>query len=296
MLAHLLHPPIGHRRGGDEDLGVGLLSQHRLVHVSGAAHVQALHATRRLKRHGARNQGHLGARFAGRSRDGKPHLAAGEVGDAAHRVDGFKGGTGGDQNPAPTQALGLEMGHHVLQDLLRLEHAAVPRLPARLIALPHAQHHRPVGLELGHIALRGRVRPHLSVHGRRQDQGHAIDGSGQAHQAEQFVGPAMDQFGHEIRAGRRHHDGIGFTAQVDVGHVVGFARVPLRGVHRPVGQGLHGDGGDELGRGLGHDHLHRGPLFDHGPAQLRRFVAGDAPAQAQDDVFVGQIIHTDVIL
>jgi hypothetical protein len=48
-------------------------------------------------------------------------------------------------------------------------------------------------LHLRHVALRGRVRPHLAVHGRRQQQRHALDGPRQAQQAQQLVGPPLRQ-------------------------------------------------------------------------------------------------------
>ena len=44
---------------------------------------------------------------------------------------------------------------------------------------------------------------------------------------EQLIGPAMQQFGKKIGTGWCHHNGIGLSAQVDVGHVVGLAGIPL---------------------------------------------------------------------
>ena len=67
---------------------------------------------------------------------------------------------------------------------------------------------------------------------------------------------------------------------------VGLAGIPLRDIHRPVGQGLQGHRCHELGRSLRHDHLNRRPSFDQGTAQLRRFVASDATTQTQNNVFI----------
>ena len=72
----------------------------------------------------------------------------------------------------------------------------------------------------------------------------------------------MQEFGHEVGAGRCHHDGVGLSAQVDVRHVVGLTRIPLRNIDRAIGQGLQRDWCDELGRSLRHHHLHRRPSFD----------------------------------
>ena len=101
----------------------------------------------------------------------------------------------------------------------------------------------------------------------------------------------MQQLGHEVGAGRRDEDGVRLAAEVDVRHVVGLARIPLRVIDRAVGQGLHGDRRDELARGLGHHHLHGRARLDQGAAKLGRLVAGDAPGQPQDDVFSGEIVH-----
>jgi hypothetical protein len=106
------------------------------------------------------------------------------------------------------------------------------------------------------------VRPHLAVHGRRQQQRHALDGARQAHQAQQLIRPPLRQLRDEVGAGRRDHDGVGLAAQVDVRHVVGLARVPLRHVDRPARQRLHGHRRDELAGRLGHHHLHGGAGLD----------------------------------
>jgi hypothetical protein len=75
-----------------------------------------------------------------------------------------------------------------------------------------------------------------------------------------------------------------FAAEVDVRHVVGLARVPLAGEHRPAGQRLHRHRGDELLGGLGHHHLHGGPGLDQFARQLGGLVAGDAAGQPQHDM------------
>ena len=48
------------------------------------------------------------------------------------------------------------------------------------------------------------------------------------------------------------------AAEVDVGHVVAGARVPLAGVTLRPESACHGDRGDELLGRLGHHHLHGG--------------------------------------
>ena len=236
-----------------------------------------------------------------RTGDGKSHLAAGQVGDATHGVNGLIGGASAHQHVLACQHLGLEKSHQLGQQFFGLQHAAVAHLAAGLVALPHIQHVDAVGLELRHIALRGGVGPHFAVHGGGHDQGHRVQRACQAHEAEQVVGTAVHQLFHEVGTGRGHQNGIGPTAQVDVGHVVahtrariragGFARVPLRAEHGSPGQRLQRHRGDELHGRIGHDHLHRGTGLDQVAAQLGRLVAGNAPGEAQNKVFSSKVFH-----
>jgi membrane protein YqaA with SNARE-associated domain len=104
----------------------------------------------------------------------------------------------------PASSLGWKKAIQRVAQLGRFQHAAVAHFAAGLVAAAGAQQGGAVGHHLGHIALRGRVRPHLAVHGRRHQQRAALDRAGQAQQAEQVVGPALRQLGDEIGAGRRH--------------------------------------------------------------------------------------------
>ena len=160
------------------------------------------------------------------------------------------------------QHLGLKMSDQVFQNFFGLEHATVAHLATGLVPLPHLQHMRAIRAQLRDIALGGRVGPHLAVHGRRQQEGHLVKGARQAHQAEEIVGAAMQQLGHEVGTRRGHQNCVRFPPQVDVGHVVGLSGIPLGDVDRPVGEGLHRHRRHELGRCFGHDHLHRGASFD----------------------------------
>ena len=101
----------------------------------------------------------------------------------------------------------------------------------------------------------------------------------------------MQQFGHEVGTGGCHQDGMGMAGQVDVRHVVGLTRIPLRHINGLIRQGLHRHWGHKLGSSFGHNHLYGRPLFHQGTAQLCGFVASDAAAQAQHDMFVGQVTH-----
>ena len=72
-----------------------------------------------------------------------------------------------------------------------------------------------VGPDLRHVALRGRVAPHLPVHRRRNQQRRFAR---QAQRRQQVVGQAVGQLGDEVGGGRRDHDGVDAARQLDVRH------------------------------------------------------------------------------
>jgi hypothetical protein len=181
-------------------------------HILCRFNVDAGHAARRGQAHRAGHQGHIGAGFTGCARNGKTHLAARQVGDAAHRVDGLVGGAGRDQHMLAGQRFGRKESNHVFKNLLGLQHAAVAGLAAGLETAAHTQHRGAIGIQLNKVALRGRMRVHLTVHGRRHQQRHLVDGTGQAHQAQQVVGAAVQQLGHEVGAHGRDQDGVALRA------------------------------------------------------------------------------------
>ena len=148
-----------------------------------------------------------------------------------------------------------------------------------------------IGLKLGHIALRGRIGPHFTVHGRGHEQGHFVDRARQTHQTEQVVGAAMQELGQKIGTGRRHQNGVGLAAQIDVRHVVGFTGIPLRGVDGTPRQGLHGHRSHKVFGRVGHHHLHARPGFDQRTAQLSRFKASNAARESQNQMFSSQCVH-----
>ena len=80
--------PVGHRGGGDEHVVPRApAAAPRRASAARCLHVDARHAARRGQVHRAGDQRDLGAGLGRRARDREAHLAAGQVGDAAHRVD-----------------------------------------------------------------------------------------------------------------------------------------------------------------------------------------------------------------
>ena len=76
----------------------------------------------------------------------------------------------------------------------------------------------------------------------------------------------------------------------------GILEIPVEGVHQALagGEGLEGDGVDEIGGVLGHQHLDIGvELFEHG-CQRSDLVGGDGASDGQNDGFIFQ--HWDLLL
>ena len=288
LRGHFGGAPVGHGGGGNQHIGSLQRGLQGGLHLQGRFHIHPRHAMRRGQVHGAGDQRDLRARQARRARNGKAHLAAGAVGEAPHGVDGFKRRPGRDHHAAARQCLRGERGDDFFQQFGRLQHAAIARFAAGLRAKAHGQHARAVSGRLPHVALRGRVRPHFTVHGGRQQQRRALARARQAQQREQIVRPACRQTGQKVGAGGGHEDGVCLAAQLDVRHAIGGAFVPLRGEHRLAGERLHRRGRDEVLRAFAHGHLHAGARLREQAAQLGGLVAGHAACQAQKDAAARQ--------
>ena len=63
--------------------------------------------------------------------------------------------------------------------------------------------------------------------------------------------------------------------------------VAVKGVHHALvtGQGLKGDGSDELGGVFGHDDLHIGPQLAQCAGHIGHLIGGNAAGDAQKDAF-----------
>ena len=106
VFASAVGPPVGHGGRGDEYVGELGLRLRGVQHVLRRFHVDACHPARRGQAHRPCDQRDVGAGFARRPCNGETHLAAGQVGDAAHRIDRFESGAGRDQHLFPASRLG----------------------------------------------------------------------------------------------------------------------------------------------------------------------------------------------
>ena len=252
------------------------------MHFQCATYVDPRDATGDRLADRAADQRDRRASITGRPRQGEAHLAAGEVGDAAHRVDALEGRPGGDQDMLPGQHLGLEVGDDGVEDFRCFEHPSFADFATRLFATGWAEQGDAIAAQGGDVALRGRVAPHLAVH-RRGEQQRAV--ARQRQGGEQVVGEAVGKLGKTVRRGRGDEQQVGFAGEGDVRHAVRRVRRPGVGDHRLAGERLEGQRGDEAGGSLAHRHLYGRALFDQQADEFGGLVGGNAASDAEEDVF-----------
>ena len=195
--------------------------------------------------------------LAGGARDGKAHLAAGRVGDAAHRVDGLEGRPGGDQQRRPASSFGWKKAIISSHSSCASSMRPSPISPQAWSPPPGPASWAPSARSLRHVALRGRVRPHLAVHRRRQQQRAALDGPRQAQQRlSSSSARPVASWPIKVGTGQRHQDRDRHSRVrlmwpwrwVRVSHWLSIAVGPSACIGQP---------GDELAGRFGHHHLHR---------------------------------------
>jgi hypothetical protein len=172
-------------------------------------------------------------------------------------------------------------GERCVADHFGLGHAA----KAALAALGHFAFHRAdeieaVGLQLGEIALRRRVRPHVRVHGRRHQ--HRFVG-GEQNSGGEIVGEAGGGFGHEVGGGGRDDDEIGLAREADVADIEFLRLIEQIGEDALADECASSERGDEALRRFRHHHAHGDAGFFQAADQLERFVSGDAAANDEQD-------------
>ena len=166
------------------------------------------------------------------ARDREAHLAARQVGDAAHRVDRLEGRAGGDQHAAcraapwagrrrsarravpPARACGRR----------RSRRRPGRRLPGPSTVAPSARSCATLRCVAGCA--------HISrfIAGATSSGQRSIGRARHSRLSRSSARPCSE-LGDEVGAGRRDQHRVGLARQVDVRHVVRLARVPLARVH-----------------------------------------------------------------
>ena len=229
------------------------------------------------------DEGHVRAPHGGGAGQCVAHLAGGMVGQVAHGVQCLLGGPGGHGDTHSGQVLGPGDGvQDVLDEHIFLRQATTAHILAGQHTALGGDDREAIPLQRGEVVLRDGVFQHAGVHG----GGNQLGAFGrQHHGGEHIVGDAVGHFGDHVGRGGGHQDHVGLFGQRDVGDLE--FEVAVKGVHHALvaGQGLKGDGSDELGGVFGHDDLHIGPQLAQCAGHIGHLIGGNAAGDAQKDAF-----------
>ena len=131
---------------------------------------------------------------------------------------------------------------------------------------------------------RGRVRPHLAVHGGSNDE-RCAGGEGDAGQ--RVVGESASEAGQRGGGGGCDEQQVGAIGQLDVARTQSGLLVEDIGGDGIFAQRLQGERSDEALRGAGHDDMDVVAAFDEQAREVGGFVSGDGAGDAEDDGFAG---------
>ena len=188
---------------------------HGFVHFFGRNDRHCFDTVRGCDRSGAGNERHIGSRFQGGLRNGVALLAGAAVGDAAHGIQCFKGGTGRDNEALTLQNLRRKQARGVCCNLFGLNHSACARNAARKLSARGSEHGKAVGLELSDVALSARFGPHIAVHCRTYgNRTGACENNG----THQVVGKAVGGLGQDVGGGRRDDQQVAVARERQVLH------------------------------------------------------------------------------
>ena len=179
------------------------------------------------------------------------------------------------------------MGDVIQQDL-RLRHLSAAHRLAGQQAAGGGDDLKAIPFQGGDVVLGDGVFQHGRVHG-RGDQLLAL--GRQDHGGQHVVRDAVGELGDDVRRGRGDENEVRCLRQGDVGDIV--LEIPGEGIHHApvVGQGLKGQGGDELGGVLGHDDVDLRPGLPQGAGHVGNFIGGNAPGDAQQHALSFQVFH-----
>ncbi len=162
--------------------------------------------------------------------------------------------------------------------MLRLQHPPRAGFAAGLIAEPGTENRDTACSELRDIGAGRGIRPHHTVH-RRRNVDRRFRGETQGR--EEIVRHAGGKASEKVGTGRRNDDLVGPAREFDMPHRGLGACVPDTGSHRRTGDRLKSEGRNELLGAGGHHHPDLGTARAQPAHQVRRFVRCDATSDAE---------------
>jgi hypothetical protein len=210
---------------------------------------------------------------------GIAHLAAGAVGDVAHRVERLLRGTGRHQHRFALQVAWPQQTRDVRGDDFRVRQTPRAGHAAGQVAAAGFHDGVPALAQNLQVGARGGVLPHVYVHGGRHH--HRADES-QVHRGEKIVGQPMGHLGHQVGRRRSDRQDLVLLGHGDV--FDGALDGEQVGEHFAPGQRGKREGPDEFLRGRGHDDADLMVLLHEQTRQLRGFVGRYTSTDPQDDL------------
>ena len=280
---------VRHGGGLDEDIRLRKGILHGLQHILGGDHGPDGNAHGGLQGGGAGDQGHLRAPEGGLPGDGVAHAAAGVVGEVADGVQGLLGGARRDgDTDAGKGLLPGQLPGDTVQQHLGLRQLAAAHVLAGQKAAGGLDDAEAVFFQGGNVILGDGVFQHGGIHG-RGDQLAAL--GGQDCGGQHIVRDAVGELGNDIGGGRGDQDEVRRLGKGDMVDIV--LKIPGEGIHHAavVGQGLKGQGRDELGRVFRHDDVDVRPCLAESAGDAGHLIGRDAAGDPQQHALSGELFH-----
>ena len=273
--------PVGH--GGGEDGGIGGQGGlNRLQHLARGLDLDHMHPAGTFRIGRTRDEGDGGAQCRQRLGNRRALRPGRAVRDIAHRVDGFVGRPGGDEDMLALQRPVRQRGTDRIGDLVRLDQPTRAELATGHSAFDGASKQHAVRHERRHVALHRRMFPHPHVH-RGGDQ-HALVG-GQKQRRGQVVRQPVRHLAQKVGGGGCHDHEVGIAAEFDMPHL-GLVRqaeevsIDLFGRQSRGRQRRH-----ELLPRAGDDRHHACPTLTQNTDQRQRLERPDTAADDKKNTF-----------
>ena len=267
-------------RGGHQD-DVCVRGARDALHVGRGRRIDDLHAVRGWNSQVRGDERHVRPAALRLLGERHAHPSGRAVADEAHRVERLACAAGGDEDALPGQraVASAEQLLRSFEDLLGLGHPPHSELALGRLALVGADQLHAAVAKRRRVRLRGGMRPHARVHGRRDEHRAAVC---QRRLGEHVVREPVGELRHGVRGQRRDHEQIG-ARQVRIEVFPGG----------PPGERREGLAPHEPVRSARDERDHVVSRADEEPRQFAGLVGGDATCDSEQHPGHGDIVPTE---
>src|SRR5579863_200862 len=282
---------VGNRRSLDDDGGLGQQFEHRIAHFFCGLDTSDFGCPRRRKGCRSTHQQHTRTTSRRGLSQGITHAPAGTVAEIANRIDLFTCRAGGDQNRLAVQVLGhaKRLQHHGNDSFVFGQPPGACH-PARQIARARFDDLHTALAKDFQIRQRGRVIPHVDVHGGGNHYGR---GGREIERSQEVVRNALREVRHYISRGGRYEqrvDGLRHRDVLDGGvdvRLVLFIGGEHPGDHFFTRERRKGERTNKFLSRVGHHYLHPNSAVLQQADNFRRLVGRDSAGHAQSNFHNG---------